>query len=65
MNDIIKEWFIELYKGAIKDARATIANERIWANGSDPEAAEIHEGNIRLQEEYIEELENRIAELEG
>jgi len=65
MNETVKEWLKELYKGAIEEARGTIENERVWANGSpDAETAAMHEQNVELQEEYIAELTKRLAEIE-
>ena len=58
-NEIIKEWLAALYDDAIAEAKATIGNERLWANGSGSETeASAHLQNIEIQEEYIEVLEN-------
>jgi len=66
MNETVKEWLKELYKGAMEEARGTIANERIWANGApDAETAAMHEQNVELQEEYLAELQKRLDEVEG
>lgn len=63
-NEIIKEWLAALYDEAIAEAKATIANERLWANGSGSETeAASHLSNIEIQEEYIEVLENLKTEI--
>lgn len=63
-NEIIKEWLAALYDDAIAEAKETIANERLWANGSgSEEEASAHLQNIDIQEEYIEVLENLKTEI--
>lgn len=58
-QEIIKEWLLALYEDAISEAKATIANERMWEKGSATSIeASAHHRNIELQEEYIETLEN-------
>ena len=58
-QEIIKEWLLALYEDAISEAKATIANERMWEKGSGTSIeASAHHRNIELQEEYIEALEN-------
>ena len=63
MNEMIKEWLnelydevTELYDEEIKETKAAIANERIWANGADDPT--LHCKNIETLEEYLEVLEN-------
>ena len=64
MNDTIKEWLKELYGDAIKEAKETICNERLLANGAESEeAAQRHLDNVALQEEYIEVLQTRLDEV--
>ena len=66
MNNTVKEWLKELYNGAIEDAKGTIANERIWANGANgDEETQMHLDNINLNEEYIAELERLRDDLDG
>lgn len=58
MNDFIKEWLSVLIDEEIDSERRTIANERVWADGSiDEETASSHEENITNHEEYIKVLE--------
>ena len=35
MNEMVKNWLIELYEREIKEALGSISNERIWLMGSD------------------------------
>ena len=65
MNETIRLWLKQLYEEGIEEAKATIANERLWANGmDDEEVAQVHLGNIVQLEEYIQILSDKIAELE-
>ena len=64
MNETIRLWLEQLYEEGIEEAKATIANERLWANGiDDEEVAQVHLDNISQLEEYIQILSNKIAEL--
>lgn len=64
MNEIIKEWLREMYKDAISESEAAIANERIWQKGAETDAAiAMHEQNIQTLEEYIEVLEKKLESL--
>ncbi len=58
MNEIVNEWLIQLINETIEEAKATIANERMWQNGAaDDESINNHEFNIQCNELYIEKLE--------
>lgn len=35
MNEMVKNWLIELYEREIKEALGSISNERIWLMGTD------------------------------
>lgn len=64
MNEMVKEWFKQLYKDAIDEARSAIANERLWQNGADSdEGIAMHEQNIANLEEYVAVLTQRLQEL--
>ena len=65
MNEMVKIWLEELYKKEIKDAKDTIKNEHMWElgyNGKEP--VNPHTENIMVLEEYIEVLEEKLAELD-
>lgn len=64
MNEMVKEWFKELYGEAAEEAKAAIANERLWANGAETdEEISMHEQNIENYEEYIKCLQDKIESL--
>ena len=64
MNEMIRSWLKELYENAIAEAKGTIKNERVWANGApDAATAQMHTDNIALQEDYIQVLTEKIGEL--
>ena len=60
-NEIINIWLENLYTDALEEAKANIENERIWGYGSDDDMSD---SNIENLEEYIEVLEELIAELQ-
>lgn len=58
MNEMMENWVTELFDTELDNVRATIANERIWANGATEESeVEMHEMNIRVNEEYFKFLQ--------
>ena len=57
MNEIVKNWLIELYEREIKDTLGSISNERIWLIGSDVwEEKKMHLDNMANLNEYITTL---------
>lgn len=57
MNEMVKNWLIELYEREIKEALGSISNERIWLKGSDAwEKEKIHLDNMTNLNEYITTL---------
>ena len=57
MNEMVKNWLIELYEREIKEALGSISNERIWLMGSDVwEEEKIHLDNMTNLNEYITTL---------
>ena len=65
MNEMVKEWFKELYKEAIEESKSAIANERLWQNGANTdEGINMHEENIQNLEEYIAALQERLNALD-
>ena len=57
MNEIVKNWLIELYEREIKDTLGSISNERIWLMGSDVwEKEKMHLDNMANLNEYITTL---------
>ena len=57
MNEIVKNWLIELYEREIKEALGSISNERIWLMGSDAwEEEKMHLDNMTNLNEYITTL---------
>lgn len=57
MNEMVKNWLIELYEREIKEALGSISNERTWLMGSDVwEAEKMHLDNMTNLNEYITTL---------
>ena len=57
MNEMVKNWLIELYEREIKEALGSISNERIWLMGSDVwEEEKMHLDNMTNLNEYITTL---------
>ena len=57
MNEMVKNWLIELYEREIKEALDSISNERIWLMGSDVwEEEKMHLDNMTNLNEYITTL---------
>lgn len=63
MNGTVRFWIENLYKDAIEEARGTIKNEHLWEFGYDGEEPNPHTENIEVLTEYLEILENKLAEL--
>lgn len=63
MNETIKIWLEELYKKEIEEAKGAISNEHLWELGYDGEESNPHTENIEVLKEYIEVLEEKLAEL--
>ena len=65
MNETVKIWFQALYKKELDEAKASIKNEKIWELGYDGSSiTNPHTDNIKILNEYIETLEEKLAELE-
>ena len=57
MNEMVKNWLIELYEREIKEALVSISNERTWLMGSDVwEEEKMHLDNMTNLNEYITTL---------
>lgn len=57
MNEMVKNWLIELYEREIKEALGSISNERTWLMGSDVwEEEKMHLDNMTNLNEYITTL---------
>ena len=63
MNETVRIWLEELYKNEIEEVKGAIDNERIWELGYDGEEPNPHTENIEVLEEYLEVLEEKLAEL--
>lgn len=64
MNETVRIWLEELYKKEIEEAKGTIQNEHLWELGCDGnESINPYTENIMVLEEYIEVLEEKLAEL--
>lgn len=64
MNETVKIWLEELYKKEIEETKGTIENEHLWElgyNGNEP--INLHTENVEVLKEYIEVLEEKLAEL--
>ena len=66
MNEMVKNWLIELYEREIEEALGSISNERIWLMGTDVlEEEKMHLDNMANLNEYIttlKTLQNDIKE---
>ena len=62
-KNLINEWLRQLYQDAIDEATSSIANERLWANGSDGDAREAHLANAENLEEYVRVLGTKLEEI--
>lgn len=57
MNEMVKNWLIELYEREIKEALGSISNERIWLMGTNVwEEEKMHLDNMTNLNEYITTL---------
>ena len=57
MNEMVKNWLIEMYEREIKEALGSVSNERIWLMGSDVwEEEKMHLDNMTNLNEYITTL---------
>lgn len=57
MNEMVKNWLIELYEREIKEALGSISNERTWLMGSDVwDEEKMHLDNMTNLNEYITTL---------
>ena len=63
MSETVRIWFQELYKKEIAEVRATIRNEKVWELGYSGDEPNPHADNIRVLEEYLEELSCRLGEV--
>lgn len=57
-------WLVSMFEKEAEDADGAASNERLWAKGSDGEAAEMHLENARLNAEYAELLKKAKADVE-
>lgn len=64
MNEIVKNWLIELYEREIKEALGSISNERIWLMGTDVlEEEKMHLDNMANLNEYITTLKTLLNDI--
>ena len=57
MNEMVKNWLIELYEREIKEALGSVSNERIWLMGTNVlEEEKMHLDNMTNLNEYITTL---------
>lgn len=64
MNEIVKNWLIELYEREIKEALGSISNERIWLMGTDVwEEEKMHLDNMANLNEYIATLKTLLNDI--
>ena len=63
-NEIIAEWFRNLFSDEIEETEGTISNEKIWLLGSESiEEAESHNSNIVNLLEYKRALQEMLEQL--
>ena len=64
MNEMVKNWLIELYEREIKEALGSISNERIWRMGTDVrEEEKMHLDNMANLNEYIATLKTLLNDI--
>ena len=64
MNEMVKNWLIELYEREIEDALCSISNERIWLMGTDVlEEEKMHLDNMANLNEYITTLKTLLNDI--
>lgn len=63
MNETVRIWLEELYSKEIEEIKGTISNEHLCELGYDGEDPNPHTENIEVLMEYIEVLEEKLAEL--
>ena len=64
MNEMVKNWLIELYEREIEEALCSVSNERIWLMGSDVwEEGKMHLDNMANLNEYITTLKTLLNDI--
>lgn len=64
MNEMVKNWLIEMYEREIKEALGSVSSERIWLMGSDVwEEEKMHLDNIANLNEYITTLKILLSDI--
>ena len=64
MNEMVKNWLIELYEREIEEALGSISNERIWLMGTDVfEEEKMHLDNMANINEYITTLKTLLNDI--
>lgn len=64
MNEMVKNWLIELYEREIEETQATISNENLWMIGSETnEEEQMHIDNMANLNEYITTLKTLLNDI--
>ena len=64
MNEMVKNWLIELYEREIEEALGSISNERIWLMETDVwEEEKMHLDNMENLNEYIATLRTLLNDI--
>ena len=64
MNEMVKNWLIELYEREIEETLGSISNERIWLMGTDVrEEEKMHLDNMANLNEYITTLKTLLNDI--
>ena len=64
MNEIVKNWLIDLYENEIEETQATISNENLWMIGSKTkEEEQMHVDNMANLNEYIATLKTLLNDI--
>ena len=64
MNEMVKNWLIELYEREIEEALGSISNERIWLMGTGVlEEEKMHLDNMANLNEYITTLKTLLNDI--
>ena len=64
MNEMVKNWLIELYEREIEETQATISNENLWRIGSETkEEEQMHVDNMANLNEYSATLKTLLNDI--
>lgn len=65
MDEMIKNWFMKLYKNEIEEVKSIIDNEKLWEKGHCRQEPNPHTENIIKLKEYMAVLLAKLEEVAG